>query len=166
MHLYLLGYTPLVLFADSRVTAGWQQAGLGVLTFALLAACTRHLEPAARRQVWLCVVVATGFEVLGSLVWGVYRYRRHNLPLYVLAGHGLVYLFGLTAGATPLFQRHGRRAAYAILGAAGAWALAGVTVLPLFTHRLDLQGALCLPIFAPAIIRSPRYALFLSLLPI
>jgi len=163
LHIYLLGYTPLVLFADSRVANAWQQAGLGLLTLCLLLLCTRRVGPAARRQVWLCVLVATGFEVFGSLVWGVYRYRWHNLPLYVPPGHGLVYLFGLTAAATPVFQRHGRRAAYVVLALCGAWALAGVTVLPLVTHRFDLQGAACLPLFAFAIARSPRYALFATI---
>ena len=163
MHLYLLLYTPLVLFADSRVANAWQQASLGLLTFCLLFLCTRRVGPEARRQVWVCVVVATGFEVLGSLVWGVYRYRWHNLPLYVPPGHGLVYLFGLTAAATPVFQRHGRRAAYGVLALCGAWAVAGITVLPLVTHRFDLQGAACLPLFALAILRSPRYALFATI---
>src|SRR5207302_9821786 len=64
LHLYLLGYTPLVLFADSRVANAWQQAGLGLLTFLLLFLCTRRVGPEARRQVWVCVLVATGFEVL------------------------------------------------------------------------------------------------------
>jgi hypothetical protein len=163
LHLYLLVYTPLVLFADSRVTAGWQQAGLGLLTLLLLFLCTRRVGPEARRQVWLCVLVATVFEVFGSLVWGVYRYRWHNLPLYVPPGHGLVYWFGLTAGATPVFQRYGRRAAYVVLAACTAWAVAGLTVLPLLTHRWDVQGAACLPLFAFAILRSPRYALFATI---
>ena len=89
LHLYLLVYTPLVLFADSRVAAGWQQAGLGLLTLLLLFLCTRRIAPAARRQVWLCVLVATGFEVLGSLVWGVYLDSSHDLVLASDMGSGL-----------------------------------------------------------------------------
>jgi hypothetical protein len=108
-------------------------------------------------------VVATGFEVFGSLIWGVYRYRLHNIPLYVPPGHGLVYFFGITAGATPVFQRFGRRAAMVVLGLCATWALAGLTVLPLWTHRIDVQGALCLPIFAWFLLRSPRYALFAAI---
>jgi hypothetical protein len=109
------------------------------------------------------VVVATCFEVFGSLIWGVYRYRLHNIPLYVPPGHGLVYFFGLTAGATPIFQRYGRRAALVVLGLCSAWAIAGLTVLPLWTQRLDIQGALCLPVFAWFLLRSPRYALFAAI---
>ena len=164
LHLYLLVYTPLLLLADSRLPSVWPQLGLGALTFLVLWLCTLTLEdPAARMQVWLCVGVATAFEVFGSLIWGVYRYRFHNVPLYVPPGHGLVYFFGLTAGGLPVFRRHGRTGAYAVLAACMAWALAGVTFLPALTHRVDVQGALCLPVFAYAIMRSPRYALFAAI---
>ena len=163
LHAYLLVFLALLLVADARLQNFWPQCGLGVLTFLVLWLCTLRLPAPMRRQVWLCVVVATGFEILGSIVVGVYRYRLHNVPLYVPPGHGLVFLFGLTAGATPLFQRYGRKLAIVLLGACSAWALAGLTLLPLWTHRLDLQGAACLPIFAWFLLRSPRYALFAAI---
>jgi hypothetical protein len=163
LHLALLAYTPIVLFADSRVQTVWEQAGLGVVTGLILWLCCRRLPPQLRLQVWLCVVVATGFEVFGSLIWGVYRYRWHNLPLYVPFGHGLVYFFGLTAASLPVFRRYDRRASYVILGACAAWAVAGLTFLPLLTHRLDVQGALCLPVFAWCLIFSPRHAMFAAI---
>lgn len=163
LHVFLLVYTPLLLFVDSRIGHLWQQLLLGALTFLVLALCSTRLAPEVRWQVWACVVVATGFEVFGSLVWGVYRYRWHNVPLYVPFGHGLVYFFGLTAAGLPLFQRHGRRAAGMVLALCAAWALAGVTFLPLLTHRWDVQGALCLPIFAWCVLFTPRYALFAAI---
>src|SRR6267378_2057917 len=103
LHVALLVYTPIVLFADSLVGSVWEQAGLGLVTGVVLWFCTRTLPRHERLQLWLCVVVATGFEVFGSLIWGVYRYRWHNLPLYVPFGHGLVYFFGLTAASLPVF---------------------------------------------------------------
>src|SRR5207237_3487044 len=154
---------PLARSADAGVTRGCEQAGPGAVTALVLVACTRTLGPHERWQVWLCVVVATGFEVFGSLIWGVYRYRWHNLPLYVPFGHGLVYFFGLTAAGLPVFRRHGRRPAYVILGVAAAWAAAGLTLLPLLTHRLDVQGALCLPVFAWCLVFTPRYAMFAAI---
>jgi hypothetical protein len=50
-----------------------------------------------RENLLMLVVVATAtvFEVIGSIIWGVYRYRLGNLPLFVPPGHGLVYLTGL-----------------------------------------------------------------------
>jgi hypothetical protein len=163
LHIYLLVYTAILLVLDARLGGFWPQCALGLLTFFVLWLCTSRLEPPQRRQVWLCVVVATCFEVFGSLIWGVYRYRLHNIPLYVPPGHGLVYFFGITAASTPVFQRYGRRAALVVLGLCAAWAVGGLTVLPLWTHRLDVQGALCLPVFAWFLLRSPRYALFAAI---
>jgi len=131
-----------------------------VLTFSVLYLAALKTPKEQRVQVWTCVVVATGFEIFGSLVWGIYRYRLHNLPLFVPPGHGIVYLFGLLAAQTPVVQRYGRRVAYAVLGAAGVWAALGLTMLPLLSGRLDVQGALCLPVFAFFLLRSPRWPLF------
>jgi hypothetical protein len=163
LHAYLLGYIAAGLAADSRVTELWQQYGLGLLTFVVLGLCSRLVPPGERRQVFLCVGVATCFEVFCSLVWGLYRYRFENVPLYVPPGHGLVYLFGLSAGRTPLMRRFPRQAAAVALALASAWAVAGLTVLPALTGRVDLLGAACLPLFALFLWRSPRYPLFAAI---
>ena len=163
LHAYLLVYTALGLYADSKVTAVWQQDVLGVLTFTVLILASLKAPREQRVQVFACVAVATCFEIAGSLIWGVYRYRMHNLPLFVPPGHGIVYLFGLLAAQTPVVQRHGRRVAYAVLAAACAWAAMGLTVLPAVTGRLDVQGALCLPVFAYFLLRSPRWPLFAAI---
>jgi hypothetical protein len=134
-----------------------------VLTFTVLYLAALKAPKEQRVQVWLCVAVATCFEIFGSLVWGVYQYRLHNLPLFVPPGHGIVYLFGLLAAQTPLVQRHGRRVAYAVLAAAATWALLGLTALPIITGRFDVQGALCLPVFAYFLLRSPRWPLFAAI---
>ena len=160
LHAYLLTFLPFLLLADSRSTALWQQWTLGLLTFAVLYLAALQAPREQRLQVWICVVVATGFEIFGSLIWGVYRYRLHNLPLFVPPGHGLVYLFGLLAARLPVVLRHGRRVAHVVIGGACVWALAGLTVLPVITGRFDVQGALCLPVFAWFVLRSPRWALF------
>ena len=163
LHASLLVYTPLVLLLDGRLRTFWSQCGLGALTLLVLWCCTRLLARDQRLQVWVCVVVATLFEVFASLVWGIYRYRLGGIPLYVPPGHGLVYLFGLTASGLPVFRRYGRRAALAILGACAAYSAAGLTLLPALTYRLDVQGALCLPVLAWCVLVSPRYALFAAI---
>ena len=160
---YLLAFTFVGLFADSRVNALWQQYLLGGISFVALYLAALKAPREQRLQVWVCVVVATGYEIFGSLVWGIYRYRFHNLPLYVPAGHGIVYLFGLLAASTPLVQRQGRRVAYVVLGLATMWAVAGLTVLPVITGRLDLQGALWLPYLAWFLLRSPRWPVFAAI---
>jgi hypothetical protein len=72
----------------------------------------------------------------------------------------MVYLFGLMAARTPVVLRYGKKVAYAVLGGATTWAVLGLTLLPVITGRVDLQGALCLPVFAYFVLRSPRWALF------
>ena len=53
-----------------------------------------------RAQAIGVVVFATIGEITGSLVWGVYHYRLHNLPLFIPPAHGLVYLSGLALART------------------------------------------------------------------
>jgi len=159
--LFLLAYTPLGLYADAHVANVYQQYALGALTFAVLFFVLRFAPREQRRQVWLAVVIATCGELYFSLGVGLYRYRFDNVPLYVPAGHGLVYFFALTAAATPLMLRRRRLLVGLALGLATAWALLGVTVLPLLTGRLDMTGALLWPIFAYFTLRSrkaPVYA--------
>lgn len=163
LHVYLLIYTPTLLLADSQTTALWQQWILGLLTFAALYLAALKAPREQRLQVWICVVVATCFEIFGSLIWGLYQYRFHNVPLYVPPGHGAVYLFGLLAMRTPVVLKYGKRVAHVILAGASTWALLGLTVLPLVTGRFDLQGAMCLPIFAWFVLRSPRWPLFAAI---
>jgi hypothetical protein len=110
--------------------------------------------------VWVCVPVATLFEVFGSLIWGGYHYRLRNIPLYVPPGHALVFVFGITAGTLPLVRRHRTTACRIVLALATVWAVAGVTVLPLTGHRLDLLGAALWPLFACCILRSSRPTMF------
>jgi len=163
LHAYLLAYTPIGLFADSRVTEPWQQYLLGGLTFCALYLAALKAPKEQRAQVWVCVGVATCFEIFGSLIWGVYRYRMGNLPLFVPPGHGIVYLFGLLAAQTPIVVRYGRRVAHVVLAGAGVWAMLGLTLLPVVTGRVDVQGALCLPVFAYFLLRSPRWPLFAAI---
>lgn len=158
-HIVLAIYLPMLLYADARVEERWQQHVLGALTAALLLVATRSSPMAERRLIWATVVFWTAVEALGSLIWGIYIYRFDNLPLYVPFGHGLIYLFGLRALRTPLADRHSARCAQAAVCIAVGWAVAGLTVLPLVTGRVDVAGALLMPIFVYGITRS-RVAMF------
>jgi hypothetical protein len=150
--------------ADAHVATIQQQYALGALTFAVLLFSLRGSPPRERWIVGLCVVLATGLEVFGSLIWGEYRYRFGNLPLYVPAGHGMVCLFALRAARSPLMKQHGRAISMAALAIAGAWALAGLSVIPWYLHgRRDTGGGLLFPIFAAFILRSSRYRYFVGI---
>ena len=157
----VLVYAPAMLYLDGRLSAAWPwEYALGALTFVLLALWTTRLPRADRLQVWICVVVATGWEYLGSQVWGGYRYRFGAIPTFVPFGHGLVYVFAFSLAALPWVRRRERLVAYAALGGAVAWAIAGVSLLPAMTQRIDWHGWYWLPLFAAAILFGPRKALF------
>jgi len=157
----ILAYAPAVLYVDGRLESAWPwEYVIGAVTLAVLALWSTKLAPRDRLQVWLCVVVATGWEYLGSQVWGGYHYRFGAIPTFVPFGHGLVYVFAFSLAATPFVARHERAVAYGALAVACAWAVAGVTVLPGFTHRIDWHGFYWLPLFAAAILFGPRKALF------
>jgi hypothetical protein len=163
LHLFLLAYAPVLLVLDGVLEDLRPQLGLGVLTFAVLWICTRTVARPLRIQVWVCVVVATFFEIFGSLIWGGYTYRLHNIPLYVPPGHGMVYLFGVTAASLPLLRTHARTFRLIVCAACTAWAIAGVTFLPLVTHRLDLLGLACLPLFLWCVLRTSRGTMFAAM---
>jgi hypothetical protein len=160
MHLFLLAYTVALLGADGRLHDRRAQLALGAVTFAVLWVCARRAPRERRVELWVCVPVATLFEIFGSLIWGGYTYRFHNIPAYVPPGHALVYVFGITAASLPLVRAHERRVGHLVLAICTAWTVAGLTVLPLWTHRVDASGALIWPLFAWCILRSGRSSLF------
>jgi hypothetical protein len=144
-------YLAALLAVDTQVGYAGQVA-LGALTWLVLLAALRPLSGLARAQALGVVAFATVGEVTGSLVWGVYRYRLHNLPLFIPPAHGLVYLSGLALAATVPSRR---LVAAAALGAVG-WGLAGLTVLP----RLDLAGAIGVPLLCLFLWRSRSRAIY------
>ena len=138
-------YLATLLAVDTQVGYGGQLA-LGVATWAVLGALLVRISAERRVQTLGVVAFATVGEVTGSLVWGVYSYRLHNLPLFIPPAHGLVFLAGLSLAAA-LRERWIVWAAAA--GAAG-WGVAGLTVLP----RLDVAGAFGVPLLCLFLWRS------------
>jgi hypothetical protein len=162
LHAFVLTYLTLLVIADGLL-AGRHQPALGALTLVALCLCMFAVPRPQRVLIWLCIPIATMFEALGSLVWGGYTYRLENIPLYVPPGHALVFLFGVTAWSLPLVRRHDTAFVRGVLVLATTWVVAGLTVLPLVTHRFDVQGAACLPLLAWCLLRSGRGTLFASI---
>jgi hypothetical protein len=133
----LPAYLAGLLALDTQVSLHGQLA-LGALTLVVLAMALRPLSTLVRAQTVGVVLFATVGEVTGSLVWGVYHYRLHNLPLFIPSAHGLVYLSGVALSRSL----HARAVVWAAAIGAATWGLAGVTVLP----RLDVAGALGVPL--------------------
>ena len=144
-------YLAALLAVDTLVGLHGQLV-LGGTTWLLLLVLLRPLPALARAQTLAVVAFATAGEVTGSLVWGVYRYRLHNLPLFIPPAHGLVYLSGL---ALVSVVRTRWLVAAAAVGAIG-WGIAGLTVLP----RLDVAGALGVPLLVVFLWRSRSRAVY------
>jgi len=119
------------------------QLGLGAATWLVLLVALWRLPLERRVQTLLVVGVATCMEVVGSILWGVYTYRLHNLPLFVPPGHGLVYLAGISLSQTALVRARPRAFVRVVTLCAAAWALLGLTALP----RFDLGGAIGVSVF-------------------
>ena len=144
-------YLAALLAIDTQIGRHGQYA-LGAITWIVLVAALRRLPALARAQALGVVAFATVGEVTGSLVWGVYRYRLHNLPLFIPPAHGLVYLSGLALAG---LVRERRVVALAAVGAVG-WGIAGLTVLP----RLDVAGAVGVPLLCVFLWRSRSRATY------
>jgi hypothetical protein len=149
----LAAYLVAMLAADTQVSLHGQLL-LGAATWAVLILAARPLPPARRAQVAVVICAATIAEVTGSILWGVYTYRLHNLPTFVPPAHGIVFMAGLAL--SDALRRHARLlVAAAALGAAG-WGLLGLTVLP----RMDAAGALGVPLLLAFLWRSRARAAY------
>jgi hypothetical protein len=131
-----------------------EQLALGVLTCGVLIAALTRVSPERRAQTLGVVAFATLGETVGSLLWGVYRYRLHNLPLFVPPAHGIVYLSGLALAVA--MRRHTRVLVAAAAVGATTWGVLGLTVLP----RLDVAGALGVPVLLFFLSRSRNRAVY------
>jgi len=131
-----------------------EQLALGALTFVVLAGALSRVSLETRVQTLGVVCFATVGEVTGSLLWGVYHYRLHNLPLFVPPAHGLVYLSGLSlAGA---LRDHARGLVVSAAVFATGWGLLGLTVLP----RRDVAGAIGVPLLLLFLWRGRNRAIY------
>jgi hypothetical protein len=159
------------------------QLALGALTFLVLFAALSRVPLDVRVQTLGVVCFATIGEVTGSLIWGVYHYRLHNLPLFVPPAHGLVYLTGFalarSLGAWPPGPRpvpgtawcasheglvpagraaaaRGRALVLSAAAVAAGWGLLGLTVLP----RRDVAGAIGVPLLLLFLWRGRNRAIY------
>jgi hypothetical protein len=74
---------------------GHGQHVVSAIAWVLMAALLHRTEPTSRKALLACLVIATVGEVFLSLVWGLYRYRQGNIPLFVPPGHVLLFFLGL-----------------------------------------------------------------------
>ena len=102
--------------------AHWAQPFVSAASWAALLTVAAMVDRAERRALAACVVLATLGELFLKDVWGLYEYRLGNLPLFIPAGHALVY------AAASRFSRVAPRwlpravvVAFAAIVGYGAW---------------------------------------------
>ena len=149
----IAGYLAALLAVDTQVDLSGQLL-LGGLTWIALLIAARPLAPERRAQVAVVIAAATVAELTGSILWGVYHYRLHNLPTFVPPAHGLVFMAGLSL--SQALRNHARPLVVAAAAIAAAWGALGLTVLP----RADAAGALGVPLLLAFLWRSRARAAY------
>jgi hypothetical protein len=143
----IAAYLAALLAVDTQVDLHGQLA-LGALTWIVLVLAARPLSAERRAQVAVVICAATVAELTGSILWGVYSYRLHNLPTFVPPAHGLVFMAGLSL--SEALRRHARMLVLVAATAASLWGILGLTVLP----RTDAAGAFGIPLLLAFLWRS------------
>lgn len=88
----------------------WAEPLVGVVTSIHLALYIWHPPHIGDRQVerrtlLLCLLLATGGELILSAVLGLYTYRTSVLPIFVPPGHVLLFLVGLVCAHSPFLAK-------------------------------------------------------------
>jgi hypothetical protein len=158
---------PLALLAYVGVAFALEPLGgrggellLGVTTWLALVVALRPAPRGERAQVAAVVLIATGGEILGSIVLGLYSYRRGGIPAFVPPGHGLIYLAGHRLSQSPFVRAHSRGVVRLAALAGSAWALLelGAAAHP------DVVGALAMLALLAFLARGREPALFACML--
>jgi hypothetical protein len=149
----IAAYLAALLWVDRAVDLHGQLL-LGALTWIVLVLVARPLPAERRAQVAVVICAATVAEVTGSILWGVYSYRLHNLPTFVPPAHGLVFMAGLALSEG--LRRHARLLVGLAASGAAVWGVLGLTVLP----RTDAAGALGVPLLLAFLWRSGARAAY------
>jgi hypothetical protein len=147
------GYLAALLAVDTQVDLHGQLV-LGALTWIALLVAAWPLPNERRLQVAVVICAATIAELTGSIIWGVYSYRLHNLPTFVPPAHGLLFIAGVSL--SQALRAYARPLVLVAAAIATAWGIAGLTVLP----RTDAAGALGIPLLLAFLLRSPARAAY------
>jgi hypothetical protein len=105
--------------------AAWAQPAVSAWAWTALLWVASVSSATHRRELATCVVLATCGELFLKDVWGLYAYRLGNLPLFIPAGHALVFTAAsrMSAAAPPWLPA---AVAVGFTGYAAGAALSGV----------------------------------------
>lgn len=102
------------------------QTILAIFGWIFLLAFLRYECIYVRTQVAIAVCFAVLGECFASLYMQGYIYRFSNLPVYVPAGHGLVYLTAVALGRSGFFQNYARKIAIFVIFLGLIWSTLGL----------------------------------------
>lgn len=102
--------------------AAWAQPAVSLWSWAALLWIAAGATPSHRLELAVCVVLATAGELFLKDVWGLYTYRLGNLPVFIPAGHALVFAAATRlTGRAPRWLPGAVVATFAAVVGAGAW---------------------------------------------
>jgi hypothetical protein len=84
------------LFIDQKIEF-WGQTLANIFIWLLCFILFKKGNRAEKMTLIFCLGYATAGEIFLSLVWGLYEYRLHNIPLFVPPGHVLLFTLGILA---------------------------------------------------------------------
>lgn len=105
-----------------------------------------------KRVLIVCTIIAGIGELILSLVWGLYDYQFHNVPLFVPPGHALLMTLGLVFA-----RRLSRFGMWAISLAALAWAVYA------WVAGFDRFGVVLFAIYAFCMLTSGAKSLYATM---
>jgi len=151
MNLMIVATIAFGLLLD-QAWPGHGQVVVSAVTWIVMAAILRRTSGRDRHALVACLVIATAGEVFLSLVWGLYRYRQGNIPLFVPPGHVLLFFLG-----TQLALRLPDR------GVAWVAALAAPLIAALAWTGRDTLGPLLFALFLLCLWMSPSRKLYATM---
>jgi len=146
--------TVFLTYDGQATTPLFAQTILAILAWTFLIIMLKGETGLVRIQVLIAVVFATIGENFASLYMEGYIYRLHNLPLYIPAGHGMVYLTAVALGRSGFFQQYASKIATFVVIIGSSWALFGISS---YAERQDVYGAVLFIVFLGCLFkgRSP-----------
>ena len=133
----------------------WLRFGQELVTvavWALLAVLWLRVERRLRIAFLACLLIATAGECFLSLVWGLYEYRRGNIPLFVPPGHVLLFWLGI-----QLSEHIPDRSEWWVAG------LAAPLVLAYAWYGQDTLGLILYAFFLSCLLASPSRKLYATM---
>ena len=144
--------TVAVGLAVDQLCPPWGQGVVTVATWLILLGLCYGGDGERRWMVVICMLYASLGEVVLSLVWHLYDYRLHNIPLFVPPGHALLFLAGyVLAQQLPTL----------VLRA--AWIAAPLYALWSLVWQHDVFGMLLFVLFLPFLGNRRARPLYLAM---